>query len=159
CSGITMKFTGATDGVLSAALARRRSPRDFRRSSDPMSLNPRQRDIAIRGLAFSLRFLVHLDGRANARAQMPELSDAAIFHRLVGLTWAFDVPEAVAILTADERLALERFHRLYRALPWLPTKTHDFISEVSNEDLTTLLPSANDLLHLLDKRLVAIETQ
>ncbi len=124
-----------------------------------MTLNSYQREIAILGPCFALRFLVRPDERANARSQMEGFSDGAIFHRWMGLTWTLDEPEAVAILSDDERSALDGFNEVFRSLPWKPIETHPFVCEVPEEELTKLVPSARILLQLLENRLPVSQTQ
>ena len=90
---------------------------------------------------------------------MKGFSDAAIFHRWMGLTWTFDEPEAAEILSDDERSAHQEFNDLFHSLPWVPIETHPSICEISDEELMTLGPSASKLLQLLEERLSVAKTQ
>src|SRR5262245_27710075 len=117
-----------------------------------MSLTPEQQRLALQAPCLPLRFLVRPERRAGPRQQMKELSDSAIFHRWMDLFWTLREPEAVALLTAEERGYLSAFNTAFEALPWRKIDSHPHISEVPGDDLSTLLPSATRLLHSLERR-------
>jgi hypothetical protein len=64
-------------------------------------------------------------------------------------------PEAVAMLTAEEKDYLKEFNAIFESLPWRPIETHPHISEVPDEELSKLVPSAKRLLVSLEKRAYA----
>lgn len=116
-----------------------------------MNLTPEQRDTALRGACFALRFLLDKECQENARKQMVGFSDAAIFHRWMGLTWALDEPDVLAAMSPEERAKARAFKAAFDALPWIPIDTHPFISDLPDEagELTRLIPAASELLESL----------
>jgi Transposase zinc-binding domain/Putative transposase len=104
------------------------------------------------GPCFPLRFLVRPESRAAPRQQMEDFSDSAIFHRWMDLFWTLKEQEATDLLTAEEKGHLADFTTAYESLPWRPLESHPHISEVSDDDLSTLVPSATRLLESLERR-------
>ena len=62
-------------------------------------------------------------------------------------------PEAVAMLTPEEKDYLKEFNAVFESLPWRPIETHPHISEVPDEELSKLVPSAKRLLESLERRI------
>ncbi len=120
-----------------------------------MDLTPEQLDTARHGACFALRFLVDEECRQNARKQMVGFSDAAIFHRRMGLTWALDEPDVLAVLSPEERTKASALKATFDALPWIPIDTHPSISDLpeETEELAKLIPEAKELLELLQIRI------
>ena len=120
-----------------------------------MTLTSEQKRATLLGPCFALDFLVRTASRNVARKQMEGLeglSDAAIFHRWMDLCWTLREPVAIAILTFKEKQQLGEFNAVYAALPWQPIESHPHISEVGDEELSKLLPSAARLLDSLERR-------
>ena len=88
---------------------------------------------------------------------MSGFSDAAIFHRWMSLSWTLGDPEAVAILTPNEKQEVDEFYGNFLALPWNPIESHPFISDVSEFELSKLVPTATTLLQSLENRLAHSE--
>ena len=86
---------------------------------------------------------------------MAGFSDAAIFHRWMGLTWALDEPRVLAALTPEERTKARAFKAAFDALAWRPIDTHPFVSDLTDngEELAKLVPTAEELLELLQIRI------
>jgi hypothetical protein len=82
---------------------------------------------------------------------MVGFSDSAIFHRWMDLFWTFREPEAVALLTPEEKGYLSEFNAVFESLAWRPIESHPHISEVAADELSKLLPSATRLLHSLER--------
>jgi len=76
---------------------------------------------------------------------MEGISDSGIFHRWMDLFWTFREPEVVALLTPEEKGYLREFD-------WRPIEGYPHISELPDDDLSKLLPSATQLLLSLEKR-------
>src|SRR5262245_55754280 len=117
-----------------------------------MKLTSEQKQAAISGPCFPLRFLVRPESRTAAREQMKGISDSAIFHRWMDLFWTFREPEAAALLTPTEKGCLLEFHAVFESLPWRPLESHPHISALPDDDLSPLLPAGTRLLQLLEKR-------
>src|SRR5262249_9829928 len=98
-----------------------------------------------------LAFLVRPETRTAPREQMAGFSDSAIFHRWMNLFWTLREPEAVALLTPEEKGYLSEFHAVFESLPWRPLESHPHISEVTPDELPRLLPSATRLLDSLER--------
>jgi hypothetical protein len=105
------------------------------------------------GACFALRFLVHPEYRVGARHGMEGFSDSAIFHRRMDLLFTLREPEGVAFLTPEEKEYLMEFNALFESLPWRPIESHPHISEVPDEELSKLVPSAKRLLESLERRI------
>ncbi len=99
-----------------------------------------------------MHFLVHPESRAVTRQQMEGFSDSAVFHRWMDLVWTLKEPEVIALLTPVEKEYLAEFNAVSESLCWLPIKSHPHISEVADEDLSKLVPSATRLLESLESR-------
>src|SRR5687768_16883220 len=99
-------------------------------------LSSEQNHAALLGPCVPLRFLVRPDSRTTQRQHMKGFSDSAIFHRLMDWLWTLREPEAVALLTLEERGYLTEFNAAFESLPWQPSDTHPHISEVPNDDLS-----------------------
>lgn len=119
------------------------------------NLTPGQLDTALHGACFALRFLLDRECQENARKQMVGFSEAAIFHRWMGLTWALDEPDVLAALSPEERTKARAFKAAFDALPWIPIDTHPFISDIPDESeaLARLIPEASELLESLQIRI------
>src|SRR5262249_8444837 len=117
-----------------------------------MSLTSEQKEITLRAPCFPLRFLVRPETRAVPREHMEGLSDSAIFHRWMDLFWTLREPEAVTLLTPEEKEYLTEFNAIFESLPWRPIESHPHISDVAYEELSKLLPSATRLLESLERR-------
>jgi len=107
--------------------------------------------MTLRGACFPLEFLVRPETRT--RQSMEGFSDAAIFHRRMDLLFTLREPEAVALLTPKEKEYLKEFNAVFESLPWRPIESHPHISEVTDEELLKLVPSATRLLESLEKRI------
>jgi hypothetical protein len=83
---------------------------------------------------------------------MEGFSDSAIFHRWMDLFWTLKETEAIALLTPNEKKYLADFNAVYDSLPWRPIESHPHISEVDDEGLSKLLPSATRLLRSIETR-------
>ncbi len=88
---------------------------------------------------------------------MSGFSDAAIFYRWMSLSWSLADPEAVAILKPLEKQEVDEFYGNFLALPWNPVESHPFISDVSEFELSKLVPTATILLQSLENRLAHSE--
>ena len=99
-----------------------------------------------------LAFLVRADRRAQKPTGMESFSDSACFHRWHALFWTFRDASAVALLSDPERAVLAEFTRVFESLPWRVIVDHPHISELPDDDLSTLLPSGERLLQLLEAR-------
>ena len=117
-----------------------------------MMLTSDQKRATLVAPCFPLAFLVRPETRTAPREQMAGFSDSAIFHRWMDLFWTLREPEAVALLTPDEKGYLSAFHAVFESLPWRPLETHPHISEVPAGELSRLLPSATRLLDSLERR-------
>src|SRR5437588_11307061 len=117
-----------------------------------MTLTSEQKKIALTAPCFVLRFLVRPETRNAPRRQMEGFSDSAIFHRWMDLFWTFRESEAVALLTPEEKGYLAEFNAAFESLTWRPIESHPHISEVTDEDLSKLLPFATRLLESLEGR-------
>jgi len=117
-----------------------------------MTLTSEQKHIALAAPCIPLRFLVRPECRTGPRQQMAGFSDSAIFHRWMDLFWTLREPEAIALLTAEEKEYLTEFTGVWESLPWRPLESHPHICEVFDEDLAKLLPSATRLLESLERR-------
>jgi hypothetical protein len=84
---------------------------------------------------------------------MKGFSDSAIFHRWMDTLFTLREPEAVALLTPEEKDYLTEFNAVFESLPWRPIESHPHISEVADEELAKLVPSAKRLLQSLEKRI------
>jgi hypothetical protein len=117
-----------------------------------MMLISDQKPAALLGPCVPLRFLVRPESRTVPRQQMEGFSDSAIFHRWMDLFWTLGEPEAVALLTREEKGYLSEFNAVFASLAWRPIESHPHISEVAADDLSKLVPSATRLLHSLETR-------
>ena len=102
---------------------------------------------------FALDFLVRPESRDGPREGMKGFSDSAILHRRMDLLFTLREPEAVAMFTPEEKEYLKDFNAVFESLPWRPIESHPHISEVPDNELTKLLPSATRLLESLESRL------
>ena len=118
-----------------------------------MDLTSEQKHGALLGPCFPLRFLVRPESRTAPRQQMEGFSDAAIFHRRMDLLFTLRDPEGVALLTPEEKGYLTDFNAVFESLPWRPIQSHPHISEVPDEELAKLVPSATQLLESLERRI------
>ncbi len=84
--------------------------------------------------------------------EMVGFSDSAIFHRWMDLLWTLREPEVVALLSPEEKRYLAEFNAAFESLSWRPIESHPHISEVADEDLSKLFPSATRLLESLERR-------
>jgi len=116
------------------------------------TLTTEQQHGTLLGPCFPLRFLVRPESRAVTRQNLPGFSDSAVFHRWMDLFWTLREPEAIALLTPEEKGYLVEFTAALNALPWKPIEDHPHISEVADGDLSTLVPSATRLLESLERR-------
>src|SRR5260221_8589784 len=117
-----------------------------------MTLSSEQKCGTFAGACFPLEFLVCPDTRTTSRQQMEGFSDSAIFHRFMNLTWTLREPEAIALLSPEEKGLLAEFNAVFDSLPWQPVEGHPHISEVVDQELSKLLPSATLLLKSLERR-------
>jgi hypothetical protein len=117
-----------------------------------MMLTSDQKQTALVAPCIPLGFLVRPENRTVPREQMVGFSDPAIFHRLMDLLWTLREPEVVALLHPEEMGYLAEFHAVFESLLWRPLPSHPHISEVANEELARLLPSATRLLESLERR-------
>jgi hypothetical protein len=83
---------------------------------------------------------------------MEGFSDSAIFHRWMDLFWTLGDPEAIALLTPEEKEWVTEFNAILKSLPWRPIESHPHISDVPDEELSKLLPVATRLLESLERR-------
>ena len=56
------------------------------------------------------------------------------FHRRMDLLFTLREPEAVAMLTPEEKECLKDFNAVFESLPWQPIESHPHISEVPDGD-------------------------
>ena len=75
----------------------------------------------------------------------------------MSLSWTLGDPEAVAILTPNEKQEVDEFYGNFLALPWNPIESHPFIRDVSEFELSKLVPTATTLLQSLENRLARSE--
>ncbi len=101
------------------------------------------------GTCVPLRFLVQPDRRARKVPGMESFSDSACFHRLRDLTWAIASLEMAACLSAEQSAALAEFESVYHSLPWQIIAAYPHISELPSDDLSSLVPAGERLLHLI----------
>jgi hypothetical protein len=111
-----------------------------------------QKQTALVAPCMPLGFLLRSENRTVPREQMAGFSDSAIFHRWMDLLWTLREPEVVALLNPEEKRNLAQFHAVFESLPWRPLPGHLHISEVSDDELSKLLPSASRLLESLERR-------
>ena len=102
-----------------------------------------------------LRFLVQSEWRTRKPTGMEAFSESACFHRMHDLFWPLGDAEAVALLTAEERAALDDFEAVYSLLPWRVIATHPHISELLDDDLAPLIAPGRRLYRLLSARVAA----
>jgi hypothetical protein len=117
-----------------------------------MMLTADQKQTALVAPCMPLGFLLRAENRTMPREQMAGFSDSAIFHRWMDLLWTLREPEVVALLNPEEKRYLAEFHAVFESLPWQPLPGHPHISEVADEELARLLPSAARLLESLERR-------
>lgn len=98
----------------------------------------------------SLTYLVDLKRRARKPSGMESFSESACFHRLRDLSWCISHPEMAPFLTVEQAAALAEFECVYHSLPWRVIETHPHISELPDDDLSPLIPTAQRLLKLID---------
>jgi hypothetical protein len=115
-------------------------------------LTHNQRETALVAPCLPLKFLVRPERRAKKPSGMESFSESACFFRLHDLLWTLRDAEAVALLSDDERAALEEFNRAFQSLPWRVIEAHPHISELPDDDLSPLLPTGARLLGLLEAR-------
>ena len=108
------------------------------------------RSVAL-GACIPLRFLFRPKQRRVSRAQLPDLKDSAIFHRLWSLFSLAD-PEIRTCLTAAEQNALDKFTLRFNQLPWEPLDEHPHISQLRTDDLSPLIELGRSLHDLLIRR-------
>ena len=113
-------------------------------------LSPDQQWNALRAPCGPLGFLVRPERRAKRTTGLESLSDSACFHRLYDLCWTLRDPEALALLTAEERAAVEEFENIFQSLPWQPVASLPHMSELQDDDLSPLIPVGERLLRLLE---------
>ena len=103
------------------------------------------------GACLALRFLFHPKARRVSRSQLPDLNDSAIFHRLWGLFGLVD-PIVNSRLSTAEQVALDAFTRRFDELPWeiLPEQPH--ISQLPDDDISSLTESGRNLYNHLIRR-------
>lgn len=99
-----------------------------------------------------LRFLFNHRQQEVSRVQMKAFSDSAIFFRLGDLVGTVRNPAVGALLTAEEKSCLEDFTRAFDQLPWRPLPTHPHVSELPDDDLTSLRAPGKRLHDVLRKR-------
>ena len=100
-----------------------------------------------------LRFLFHPKQRRVSRAQMPGLKDSATFYRLwVILSSGLQDPSVREHMTADEREALDLFLCCYDRLLWEPVLELPDISQLRDDDLSSLQAPGSALYDLLRQR-------
>lgn len=117
-------------------------------------LTPEQKKLVFLGPLVPLRFLVRPECRAKKPGGMERCSQSACFHRLHSCFWTLRDSDAVALLSADERLVLAEFTRVFDSLRWRVIETHPHVSELPDDDLSPLLPAGEKLLQMLEARTV-----
>ena len=115
-------------------------------------LTPDQQKVVLLPPLLPLRFLVRPEHRAKKPTGMESYSESACFHRLHDLLWTLREPDAVALLSDDERVILAEFTRVFESLPWRLIEAHPHISELPGDDLSPLLPTGARLLQMLEAR-------
>jgi hypothetical protein len=118
-----------------------------------MMLTSDQKQTALVAPCTPLGFLLRAENRTVPREQMAGFSDPAIFHRWMDLLWTLHDPEVVALLNSEEKGYLGEFHAVFESLPWRPLPGYPHISEVNDDELARLLPSAARLLESLERRI------
>jgi hypothetical protein len=108
-------------------------------------------DSATIGACLALRFLFHPKQQQASRNQLPDLSDSAIFHRLWDLFGLLD-PETRSRLNAAETEALATFLQRYNSLPWEPLAGHPHISQLRDDNLSSLTSAGKSLHDQLIRR-------
>ena len=115
-------------------------------------LTPDQQDAAFRAPLLPLGFLVRPKHRAKKPTGMEAFSESACFHRLHSLCFFPLRDYAAALLSDDERAAVEEFTQVFESLPWRVIESHPHICELPGDDLSPLLPSGERLLRMLEAR-------
>jgi hypothetical protein len=115
-------------------------------------LTPDQQNAAFHIPLLPLGFLVRPQNRATKPTGMESFSESACFHRLHSLCWTLRDPDAVTLLSHDERAAVAEFTQIFESLPWRVIEAHPHISELPGDDLSPLLPSGERLLRMLEAR-------
>ena len=103
------------------------------------------------GACLALRFLFHPKQQQVSRNQLPDLSDSAIFHRLWDLFGLVD-PGTKSRLNAAETEALEEFMQCYNSLSWEPLADQPHISQLQDDDLSSLTSVGKSLYDQLIRR-------
>ena len=116
-----------------------------------MEIPPDQVRSAALGACLALRFLFHPKQQRASRNQLPDLSDSAIFHRLWDLFGLVD-PAARSRLNATETETLDEFERRYNSLPWEPLPDRPYISQLRDNDLSSLKAAGKSLHDRLMRR-------
>lgn len=122
---------------------------DLAQQTKGTMLPEERQQTVIKAACFTLQLLVDPARRQSARNQMPGFSDAAIFHRWMGLFWALNDPAAIELLNAEEKQWLEIFNGVYHSIPWVPVPTDPYVSDTSDQELKRLVPVATQFLRLL----------
>jgi hypothetical protein len=115
-------------------------------------LTPDEQKMTLLAPCLPLRFLVLPEFRSKKPTGMESYSESACFYRLRDLFWTLRDPKATALLNEEEREALREFDSVFNSLPWRVIEAHQHVSELVDDDLTPLLPSATRLLDLLELR-------
>ena len=100
------------------------------------------------GACLPLRFLLNKKQRKVSRAQMPDLSDSAIFYRMWNL-FSLEDPAVRVHLTGDERAALDAFNDKFHALPWEATLPQQHLRTLKDENLLDSIRESGRALHNL----------
>src|SRR5262245_53273800 len=79
------------------------------------------------------------------RTSMRAFSNGAFVHRMHDLFFVLRQTEVLERLTEEERKAAAAFEAAWNSLPWTALVTHPHISEVSDAELASLIPSARRL--------------
>jgi hypothetical protein len=83
---------------------------------------------------------------------MVEVSGSAYVFRMFDLIFPLRSAGVREGLIAKEKTALDDFSAMYEALPWRPLALYPHISELPDEDFSTVIPAAKRLDELLALR-------
>ena len=114
-----------------------------------MQVNAEQQQQCLAGSCIPLAFLVEPERRARKPSGMESFSESACFHRLRNLFWCVGEPAMASHLSGEQRAALAELDRAYHALPWRTIADHPHISELPDDDLSSLVPAATRLFRLI----------
>jgi hypothetical protein len=99
-----------------------------------------------------LKLILSEERREQQRQRMSGFRDSAMLYRLWELFGAIQDPLMQPHLSEEEKKALRGLLDIFHGLPWRVVPSHPHVSELEPDDISSLAPSAQRLLLLLEQR-------